>query len=192
MSKVAKVVVVTGIPGVGKTTVLDGALELVNEEGGNFSYANYGDAMFEIVKKEGLAEKRDDMRKLPDDVQKRIQKQAAKEISQRAGNKIVDTHCTIKTPKGYLPGLPKWVLEELCLTQFVLIEADPKEIAKRRSRDKSRKRDEELEGSISEHQEMNRAVSMSYAMFSGAPVKIIENAELKKAVIELAEALKDG
>ena len=188
----SKVVVVTGIPGVGKTTVLNGALEKVNEEGGNFTCVNYGDVMFEIVKKEGLVKERDDMRKLSGDVQKRVQKQAAKEISQREGNKIVDTHCTIKTPKGYLPGLPKWVLEDLGLTQFILIEADPKEIAKRRSRDKSRTRDEELETSIIEHQEMNRAISMSYAMFTGALVKIIENAELNKAVEELTEALRDG
>lgn len=188
----SKVVVVTGIPGVGKTTVLDGALEQANKEGENFTCVNYGDAMFEIVKKEGLAEKRDEMRKLPDDVQKKVQKQAAKEIAQREGNKIVDTHCTIKTPKGYLPGLPEWVLKEIGLTQFVLIEADPKEIAKRRSGDKSRQRDEEFEVSIDEHQKMNRAISMSYAMYSGAPVMIIENAELEKAVSDLAEALKDG
>jgi adenylate kinase len=28
-------------------------------------------------------------------------------------NVIVDTHCTVKTPKGYMPGLPAWVLKEI-------------------------------------------------------------------------------
>ncbi|MDY6966071.1 MAG: adenylate kinase [Halobacteriota archaeon] len=186
----SKIVVVTGMPGVGKTTVLDKALELANREGADFKCVNYGDFMFEIVKKEGLAEKRDDMRRLQPDVQKRVQKQAGKSISEMGGNIIVDTHSTIKTPNGYLPGLPEWVLKELLPTNIVLIEADPKEITKRRKGDKSRVRDDEMESSMEEHQSMNRSVAMSYAMYTGATVKIIVNLELEKAVNELAELLK--
>ncbi|MDY6864951.1 MAG: adenylate kinase [Halobacteriota archaeon] len=187
----SKIVVITGMPGVGKTTVLEGALEMANKEGADFRCVNYGDVMFETVQKEGLAEVRDDMRRLEPEVQKRVQKLAASSISEAGGNTIVDTHATIKTPKGYLPGLPEWVLKALQPTNIVLIEADPKEIASRRKGDSSRVRDDELESSMEEHQSINRAVAMSYAMYTGATVKIIMNHDLDTAVRELADLLKN-
>ena len=42
------------------------------------------------------------LRKLPVDVQKRLQKQAGEKIGQM-DNVIVDTHASILTPSGYLP-----------------------------------------------------------------------------------------
>ena len=125
----------------------------------------------------GLVEDRDSMRKLSPDVQKKVQRKAAKSIRERAeeNNIIVDTHCTIKTPLGFLPGLPKWVLDELQPDQFVLIEADGDEILMRRISDTTRTRDMEKLKDINLHQQMNRAVSMAYAVLTGATVQIIEN-----------------
>jgi len=104
----------------------------------------------------------------------------------------VDTHCTIKTPSGFLPGLPKWVLEELQPDIFVLIEADADEILLRRISDTSRTRDMEMLKDINLHQEMNRSVSMAYAALTGATVKIIENHndELDSSVADMVETLK--
>ena len=79
------------------------------------------------------------------------------------GNVIVDTHCTIKTPQGYMPGLPEWVLRELKPTSIVLVEADPGEIYGRRARDTTRNRDPDSKEQIAEHQFMNRAAAMAYA-----------------------------
>ncbi|MGZ7048859.1 MAG: adenylate kinase, partial [Methanobacterium sp.] len=116
-------------------------------------------------------------RKLSPDLQKEIQKNAAKSIREMAevSNIIVDTHCTIKTPAGFLPGLPKWVLEELQPDMFILVEADNEEILMRRLSDKSRTRDMEKLSDIRLHQEMNRAAAISYAVLTGATVKIIQN-----------------
>ena len=185
-----KCVVVTGIPGVGKTTVLNSALERLEEE---FEIINFGDKMFEVASEEELVKDRDEMRKLPPEVQKRIQKLAAIAIAKRAevANVIVDTHCTVKTPAGFLPGLPRWVLEELKPTQIVLVEAEPEEIQRRRTSDATRIRDEDSIEEIALHQEMNRAAAMAYAMFTGATVIIVENHDnrLEEAVEQLVRAM---
>lgn len=167
-----KVVVVAGIPGSGSTTVLKKALENLD-----YVHVNYGDVMLEIAQEMNLVENRDSMRKLAPELQKEIQKKAAKSIKERSSqtNIIVDTHCTIKTPLGFLPGLPRWVLEVLQPDGFVLIEADGDEILLRRISDVTRTRDMEKVKDINLHQEMNRAVAMAYAAITGATVKIIEN-----------------
>ncbi|WJI10242.1 adenylate kinase [Methanobacterium sp. CWC-01] len=183
-----KVVVVAGIPGSGSTTVLENALEDLD-----YVQVNYGDVMLEIAQGKGLVKHRDSMRKLDPDVQKQVQMEAAQEIRKRSreNNIIVDTHCTIKTPNGFLPGLPRWVLEDLQPDQFILIEADGDEILMRRVSDVTRSRDTERLEAINLHQEMNRATAMAYAVFTGATVKIIpnHNQRLDEAVEMMRETL---
>ncbi|HML05662.1 MAG TPA: adenylate kinase [Methanobacterium sp.] len=184
-----KVVVIAGIPGSGSTTVLNKALESLD-----YVNVNYGDVMIKIAQEEGIVEDRDALRKLSPDVQKEIQKSAAKSIREMSeeSNIIVDTHCTIKTPAGFLPGLPKWVLEELQPDIFILIEADNDEILMRRLNDTTRTRDMEKIGDIGLHQEMNRATAMSYAVLTGATVKIIKNHDnrLEEPVEDMITTLK--
>ena len=169
-------IIVTGMPGAGSSTVIKEALKRKSEGAGSeFVPGNYGDVMFEAAREAGLVEKRDDLRKLPGEKQREIQMLACNNLSKRRENLIIDTHCTIKTPRGYLPGLPEYVLRELKPDQFVLIEATPEEILARRQRDKTRRRDVEDKRGIEEHQLMNRAMAMAYACLTGASVKIIEN-----------------
>lgn len=183
-----KVVVVAGIPGSGSTTVLQHALKETD-----YVHVNYGDVMLEIAQEMKLVEDRDSMRKLPPETQKEVQKKAAGTIRVRAekANTIVDTHCTIKTPSGFLPGLPQWVLEELQPDMFILIEADGDEILMRRVSDTTRIRDTERLQDINLHQEMNRATAMAYAVYTGATVKIIENHndQLESSVEEMKKTL---
>ncbi|MFZ0441627.1 MAG: adenylate kinase [Methanobacterium sp.] len=184
-----KVVVIAGIPGSGSTTVLKKALEELD-----YLHVNYGDVMLEIAKKNGLVDNRDSLRKLSPDIQKEVQENAAQSIREKSeqSNIIVDTHCTIKTPLGFLPGLPKWVLDQLKPDMFLLLEADGDEILKRRISDTTRTRDSERLKDILLHQEMNRAASMAYAVLTGATVKIIENHDnrLDEAVEEMVKTLK--
>jgi adenylate kinase len=184
-----KVVVIAGIPGSGSTTVLKKALEELE-----YVHVNYGDEMLEIAKRDSLVDNRDSLRKLSPDVQKKVQENAAQSIREKSeqSNIIVDTHCTIKTPKGFLPGLPKWVLDQLKPDMFILMEADGDEILKRRISDTTRTRDSERLKDINLHQEMNRAASMAYAVLTGATVKIIENHDnrVDEAVDEMVKTLK--
>ena len=184
-----KLVVLTGIPGSGSTTLLGKALEE-----GDYVHLNYGDIMTEIAIQEKIVNDRDALRKLPAETQKEIQAKAAKEIKARSekDNVIVDTHCTINTPMGFLPGLPIWVLEELQPNQFILIEANPDEIIYRRLNDDTRERDIQKVKEIDLHQQMNRATSMAYATLTGATVKIVENHDnhLDSSVRKLVNVLK--
>lgn len=161
--------VVTGVPGVGKTSVMEG---IAREKG--IRIVNFGTVMLEIAKSQGLVEGRDLIRKLPVDVQRDVQEKAASRIYDM-GDVIVDTHCTIKTPGGYYPGLPEWVLKTLKPDRIVLVEATPDEIARRRASDGSRSRDAEGVEEIKEHQMMNRYAAVSYSMLTGASVKIVFN-----------------
>jgi len=180
------VIVVTGIPGVGKTTVMKKAAE-----GMNIGFVTMGTVMFDIAKEEGMVEDRDDMRKLSLAQQKDLQIKAAEKIGSM-GNVILDTHCTIKTPKGYMPGLPEWVIKKINPTAIVLVEAAPKEIYDRRANDPTRNRDPDSEEQINEHQMMNRAAAMSYASLTGSTVKIVFNHDnqLDAAVEQAAPVLK--
>ncbi|MGL4669129.1 MAG: adenylate kinase [Methanobacteriaceae archaeon] len=184
-----KLIVITGIPGSGSTTVLSKALEEVE-----YTHLNYGDIMTKIAVSEGLVENRDQLRKLSPETQKKVQKLAAKEIKNRSKleNVIVDTHCTISTPSGFLPGLPNWVLEELQPNGFIMIEAKASEIIARRAGDELRVRDIEGEDEIDLHQEMNRAVSMAYATLTGATVKILKNYDnqLDETIAKMVTVLK--
>jgi adenylate kinase len=161
--------VVTGVPGVGKTSVMEG---VAREKGLNI--VNYGDMMLEVARADGLIEHRDQIRRLPVDVQRDVQEKAAQKIFDM-GEVIIDTHCTIKTPGGYYPGLPEWVLRKLKPDRIVLVEATTDEILRRRVKDESRKRDEEGIRGVEEHQMINRYAAMAYATLSGASVKIVFN-----------------
>jgi adenylate kinase len=163
------VIVVTGIPGVGKTTVMKRAAE-----GIDIQFVTFGTVMVEIAQEMGLVKDRDDMRKLTLEQQKELQIKSAEKVS-AMGNVILDTHCTIKTPKGYMPGLPEWVIKTLNPTAIVVVEADPIEIFNRRAADITRNRDPDSIEQIDEHQQINRAAAMAYAALTGATVKIVFN-----------------
>ena len=163
------VIVVTGIPGVGKTTVMKKAAE-----GMDIKFVTFGTVMFEIAKELGLVKDRDEMRKLSLEQQKELQIKSAEKVA-NMGNVILDTHCTVKTPKGYMPGLPEWVIKKLKPTAIVIVEANPEEIYNRRANDPTRKRDPDTVEQINEHQMINRAAAMAYAALSGATVKIVFN-----------------
>lgn len=186
-----KVAVLTGVPGVGATTVADHSMEVMEAD---YEVVSFGTEMLEAARSEGLVESRDEIRKLPSEEQRRIQELAGERIAEKAEetNVMVDTHCAIKTPEGYLPGLPEWVLRPLQPDVIVLVEADPEEILFRRLDDETRDRDFERVSEIREHQEVNRSAAMSYATLTGATVKILRNPDggVEEAAEELARILE--
>lgn len=179
-------VIIAGIAGVGKTTVLRKLMEKLD-----IKIINFGDVMFEIASKEGV-KNRDEIRKLSYEKQLELQRKAA-EIIAKNKKVIIDTHCTIKTPYGYLPGLPYDILKILMPKRIILIEADAKDIVARREKDKDiRKRDFESIEEIELHQLMNRIAAMNYAALVNATVKIVKNREnrIDETVEEIFEAIK--
>lgn len=175
-------VLVIGIPGVGKTTVIKESLR----ETTHYEVVNFGTEMLKTGKEKEVVENRDELRNLPPKKGKELQKKTAERLSKKE-NVIIDTHLAIETPKGILPGIPRWILEEIDIDRVVLIEADPKEVKARRKKDKSRERsDFQLPAEL--HQELNRNYAAVVSTFTGALIKIIKNEENK--INEAAEELR--
>jgi len=176
--------VVVGIPGVGKSTVVD---KVVAGFPGS-KLVNFGTIMFE----EALARKwvkiRDEMRKMPVEKQKRLQKVAATKIARmRERAVIVDTHLFIRTEEGFWPGLPFDVVRAMKPTHLVLVIAKPEEIAKRRSADATRVRDSLTSESLTEELELARSFLAVSSTLTGAPMTVISNDEGKQE--EVAQSL---
>ncbi len=195
-----KVVVVTGVPGVGKTTVISHLERLAQAEGLRLKVVNFGTYMLETALKEGLVRSRDEIRRLPLRKQLELQALAARRIVEDAagslgenGYLIVDTHALVKTVAGYWPGLPKHVLDHLKPDMIVVVEASPEEIVARQERDKTRYRADVggVEG-VKRLMENARAASFASAVHYASTVAIVENREGKaeEAARQILEYMK--
>ncbi len=164
-------IIVMGLPGAGKSTVLAAA------NGSGYEMLNWGTEMFEIAKvKFGISD-RDMLRKLSPEQQKEVQALVGKKLSHEHGRVILDTHCSINTPKGYLPGLPYELLRNLKVDRLVLVSAPIGDIMARRGRDATRLRDAQTPQSLQEHDDMNKAFLAAYSVLTGAPATIILNTD---------------
>ena len=191
-----RTVIVTGVPGSGKTTVCSRVEKLAKSVGVAVNVINYGTVMMRLLQEHGRGMERDEMRKDNLDTQRKLQKEVAAIVAEKmarlSGLTIVDTHMSIKTPGGYLPGLPAHNLSVLKPDMLVLVEAEPREISRRRMKDASRKRDVAVEKSVTEELMFSRFMAGASAVLAGAPVKIVVNAEGKQeeAAREIFEALE--
>jgi len=183
----SKKVVVVGIPGVGKTTVVSKVVEKLNALDKSVSVHSFGTVMFEEAKENGLKD-RDDLRKLTVEEQKNLQKKAAEKIAEHQENiVIIDTHAFISTKEGYYPGLPHYVIQILKPTHFIAVSAKPDEIYNRRTNDDTRDRDIISIGSIKEELDVQDAMLSSCSVLSGSPMKVVLNTEGK--VEEAADSI---
>ncbi|MGC9115046.1 MAG: adenylate kinase [Fervidicoccaceae archaeon] len=180
-----KTVIITGVPGVGKTTVIGELSNLLKERGISYFIANFGDFMLKSAISEGLVTSRDQIRKLSYRLQVKLQGIAAREIANEArkqlangGILIVDTHAIVKTSTGYWPGLPSHVVEELNPDVIAVLEASAEEIYRRQSEDRTRDRKDIQERGIEEIRELMlyaRVAAISSAVVSGASVLQVLN-----------------
>ena len=174
-----KIVVIVGIPGVGKTTLISKIVEILKEKQKNVSVYSFGTVMLEEAQNAGIAD-RDELRKLSVDRQKHFQTMAATKIALKKNDVvIVDTHAFINTSEGFYPGLPIHVIEHLKPTNFISISARPEEIYNRRMKDTSRNRDVISLASIKKELAVQDAMLSSCSVLSGSPMKPVLNREGK-------------
>lgn len=188
----ARRIVVVGIPGVGKTTVVDRVIEALRSRGIPSERVVFGTIMFEEAKRLGV-EHRDVMRKLPLEEQRRLQMMAASKIAEMEVNVLfVDTHLMISTKEGYWPGLPFDVLRTLSPSNLMLVEALPSEIITRRMKDSDRYRDKLGEEEIANELATARSLLSASAIIAGAPMLIVMNKEnhIEEAVSTVLSALE--
>ena len=187
----SKKVVIVGIAGVGKTTLVSKIVEILNNKKKSVSVHSFGTVMFEEAKKLGIAS-RDELRKLPVEKQRNLQKIAAKKISGFDHNVvIIDTHAFIATNEGFYPGLPYPVLEELKPANLITVSARPEEIYNRRMKDTTRERDIISIENIKKELAVQEAMVSSCAVLIGAPMKSVLNTEgnIEEAANEVINAI---
>ena len=174
-----KKIILVGIPGVGKTTLLTTMVEILKDHKKNVVVINYGSLMFDVAKENGLTD-RDQLRKLSVSEQQRLQKIAAEKI---AGHEeevvIIDTHAFINSPEGYYPGLPEHVLKIIKPTNFVSVSAKPEEIYNRRMKDDTRNRDKITLANIKKELDVQSGMISACAVITGSPVRLVLNGEGK-------------
>ncbi|MFQ5476403.1 MAG: adenylate kinase [Nitrosopumilus sp.] len=182
-----KKVVMVGIPGVGKTTLLSKIVEIIKGHKKSVSVLSFGTLMFDVAKENGLKD-RDELRKLPVSKQQELQKIAAEKIATHEEDVvIIDTHAFINSSEGYYPGLPEHVLKIIKPTNFVSVSAKPEEIYNRRMSDDTRNRDKITLANIKKELDAQSGIIASCMVISGSPVKLILNREGK--VDEAAEKI---
>ncbi len=172
-------VIITGTPGVGKTSVLNKLAKEAEKEKIALKLVNFGTTMNNILNSSGKNIHRDELRKQNYGKQKEVQLEAAKQISEMKNNHIliVDTHMFIRTPVGALPGLPEYVIKKLDPSLLVLLEANPEDIKKRREKDQTRKRDSQTGQNVEFDLEWGRKTAAACAIMTGTPVSIVKNEE---------------
>ncbi|MDA4125209.1 MAG: adenylate kinase [Thaumarchaeota archaeon] len=165
-------VVVVGIAGVGKTTVVERVRSLLK----GAELVTFGTVMLEEGKKRKWIKDRDELRKLPVVKQNQLQTMAASRISRMTHPSVlVDTHLFIRTKEGFWPGLPFDVARALKPTHLVLIEAAPEEILSRRATDTKRYRDKIAVEEVKEELELARTFLAVVSTITGAPMFAFRN-----------------
>lgn len=178
----AKIILIFGTPGVGKSSLLKHP-----KLASNARIVNFGKEMLRVA---SLPEnERDLLRKKPVKEQQDIAKKAAENIANLPESKVlVDTHAMIQTPHGFIPGTPLSILKILQPKKISLIIADPKIIFERRSKDKKRSRDQDSIEAIAFHQSLILSFATTCSVLSGAMLTVIENNESLETVAKNLQA----
>ena len=190
MAENSKRAIIVGIPGVGKTTVITRAAEMLNQKS-KTTVVVFGTIMFEEAKKMGL-KSRDEMHRMPVEDQRRLQEMAAQRIADmRDDIVLIDTHLFINTGEGYYPGLPMRLLNIMKPTNLVMVAAEAKEIAERRKTDQTRQRDIISADDIQKELDISRVMVASCSILTGAPFAIIMNSDggVNEAAANIAKML---
>lgn len=174
-----KKIVLVGIPGVGKTSLLTMIVDILKSKNIQVKVISYGTLMFDIAKENGLQD-RDGLRKLPIPEQQNLQKIAAEKIATLTEDiVIIDTHAFITSTEGYYPGLPEYVLKIIKPSNFISVAAKPEEIYNRRMQDETRNRDNITLINIRKELEYQTGMISACAVITGTPVRHILNDEGK-------------
>lgn len=186
-----KKVIIVGIPGVGKTTLVAKIVDVLKQKNKTVSVKSFGTVMLEQASQNGIHD-RDELRKISVETQHKLQTLAAKTIGAIKDDVvIIDTHAFISTKEGFYPGLPKHVLDEIKPSNFIAISARPEEIYNRRMKDNTRNRDLVSIESIKKELAVQDAMLSSCSVLTGAPMKVVLNTEgkIEEAAMSVIRAI---
>ncbi len=172
-----KIILVLGIPGSGKTTILDGV-----EGYKDYKYVNVGTVMkkaTEEIYKENID--RDKIRYLKEKEIDQIRDRTFEIIIGMEGKILVDTHSSIEREGKFITGLPYESKFMKLVRSVIYIDASPEEILYRRSLDKTRKREADDEYMLKVQREFNISTLSFYMSYLNIPVYMVNNQHNKVA-----------
>jgi len=173
-------IMLTGVPGVGKTTVSQHPL--IADMG--VTVKNYGQIMFSLGKQKGIVSVFKDLDTLTIDQRVELQADAARKIAEdtSAIAVVIDGHLIVDTASGFVPGLPLDCISTLDLTSIIMLWAEPKEVVTRRSNhvDKySMLKQWSDSERVKTHQKVVFQVSVQYSILSHASFDVQNNRQNK-------------
>lgn len=169
-------IMVTGVPGVGKTTICK------NPRVGDYGLLvqTFGELMLLQGREQNLIHNSSDLAKISLEIRQKLQSSAVDRILHDAQSLpiVIDGHLLVDTPTGFVPGLPHQCVYNLDLTAIIILTAPATDIVLRR--ENNRAKYERLNGSggperIELHQDLLIKASLQYALLSGASLECIPN-----------------
>jgi adenylate kinase len=170
------IIMVTGIPGVGKTTISKNPL--VGDIG--VLVQTFGELMLFKGKELGLVQTGAELAKIPLHIRQKLQMMAAERILNDAKSMpvVIDGHLLVDTPTGFVPGLPYECVTSLGLSAIIILTAPASDILSRRENNKAKYQLMNGRSGIDRiafHEELLVKASLQYAILSGASLECIPN-----------------
>jgi adenylate kinase len=186
------IVMVVGVPGVGKTSISNEVKKYLKYE---FKVVSTGNIVLELAKEKYNINNRDEIRrKLTFEQQKELQREAIKRIKEmeKENDIILDIHLVIGSYNAYIPGMIREYAEILRPDGIAVIISDPDKIIMRRLKDiQIRGRDIENLERIKIHQNLIIYLATILMFEYGTIVEVINNEEglLEESAKKFAEFL---
>ncbi|MGZ7096256.1 MAG: AAA family ATPase [Methanobacterium sp.] len=172
-------VMVTGVPGIGKTSLC----RIVSKDLG-YNYINYGDLMLSIAESKGLASTDPQMFSLDLEVQHEIWKDAALKIKDM-DRILVDLHGVDQSSIGYIISLPIGIIKPDII---VLIESLKENILIRRKKDFKDRIIDTIK-SLKEHMYVLRIAMATYSSIFGCNFIILQNDDFETCLTDMKRVL---
>ncbi len=180
----ARIVIFTGSPGSGKTSVAN--LIRRRAHGKRYRIVSMGTLMESEARRMRLISDRDQIRGLATRQIDLLRAHAFRQVARLSGKIILDMHASVASNGRYTPGMPERYMRTLKgLRAFIYIDADDGELIMRRINDKNRKRERETRSEISTHRLINLAMLAQRAADLNISLYILHNRQGK--LVETAE-----
>jgi adenylate kinase len=171
-------IMVTGVPGVGKSSVVSHP----RIPAFGLSVRNFGAVMYNIAKAASILSSPPELEAIDLNVRVGLQAKAAEEIDREANSVpvLIDGHLLVDTSRGFVPGLPIECVQKLKLDAIVVLSATADEVLQRRRTNSSKyamfRNDVER---VDLHQKALLEASLYYAVLSQASFEVLRNPDGK-------------
>lgn len=156
-------ILVTGVPGVGKTTNLRAVTS-------RCEIVQFGTRLVAEANRLGYSVNRDALRLLPPNTLENLRNRVVASIPDRI---ILDMHLSIRTVDGFRAAIPDALLHAGSIRALIVLEADPAVILERRTARPGRQ-DDPGDREVHAHQAFNRKMVDQVRTATGCEVRYIE------------------